>query len=110
MNRKKLLCSRKMSIHKRKQLVKVLVWSVALYGPESWVINKADERYLENFEMWFWRRLLRVSWTELRTNDSVLNEICEPRELIRYIKERRWRLFGRTLRHEEELHHNILEG
>ena len=87
------------------------MWSVALYGSESWVINKAEERYLESFEMWWWRRTLRVSWTEFRTNDSVLNGISEPRGLLRSIKESRWRIIGHTLRHEEELHHHrILEG
>jgi hypothetical protein len=51
MNRKELLCFKKMSIHIRKRLVKVFVWSVALYGLVSWMINKVGERYLENFEM-----------------------------------------------------------
>jgi len=83
---------------------------VALYGSEFWVINKAEDRYLENFEMWCWKRMLKVDWTEFRTNDSVLNEISEPRGLLRSIEERRWKIIGHTLRHEEELHHRILEG
>jgi hypothetical protein len=109
MNRKELLRFKKMSIHIRKRLNKVFVWSVALYGPDSWV-NKAEERYLESFETWCWRRILRVGWTEFLTNDSVLSEIGEPGGLLRSIKERRWKLIGFTLRHEEELHHKILEG
>jgi len=94
---------KKMSIHVRKRFVKVFVWSVALYGSETWVINKAEGRYLESFAMWNWQRLLRISWMEFRTNDSVLNEIGQPRGLLKSIKERRWRLIGHTLRHEEEL-------
>jgi len=77
---------------------------------ETCATNKAEERYLESFEMWCWRRLLRVSWTEFRINDSVLNETGEPRGLLESIKERRWGLIGHTLRHDEELHHRILGG
>lgn len=78
----------------RKRFVKVFVWSVPLCGSETWVKNKAEVRYLKSFKMYSWKRLLRVSWTEFYTNDSDLNEINEPRDLLGSIKEIRWRLIG----------------
>jgi hypothetical protein len=51
--------------------------SVALYGCETWILNKAEQRTLEIFEIWSWRRLLRVSWIEYRTNENILTEIDE---------------------------------
>ncbi|KAL4083941.1 hypothetical protein QTP88_029258 [Uroleucon formosanum] len=87
----------------------VYVWSVALYGCETWVLNKAEQKFLESFEMWCWRRMLRVSWVERRTNENVLNEINETRKILSTIKERRWNMIGHVLRHEELLY-IIIEG
>jgi len=60
--------------------------------------------------MWCWRRMLRVSWVERRTNENVLNEINETRKILSTIKERRWNMIGHVLRHEEELLYIIIEG
>lgn len=83
---------------------------MALYRSESWVINKTEERFLESFEMWCWQRMLRDSWTEFRTNDSIINEIGQSRVLLRLIKKRRRRLIQHTITHKEKLHYRILEG
>ena len=56
-------------------LVKALVFPVVLYGCESWTIKKAEPRRIDAFELWCWRRLLRVSWTARRSNQSILKEI-----------------------------------
>jgi len=87
MNKRNLLCSKNMSINLRKRLIKVYVWSVALYECETWVLNKMEQKFFESFEMWCWRRMLRISWTERRTNENVLNEINETREILTTIKE-----------------------
>ena len=56
-------------------LVKALVFPVVMYGCETWTINKAEHRRIDAFELWCWRRLLRVPWTARRSNQSILNEI-----------------------------------
>ena len=56
------------------KLAKALIWPVITYGPEGWTLKKDDERQLEAAEMWCYRILLRISWTEKRTNKSILNE------------------------------------
>ncbi|PGH37326.1 MAG: hypothetical protein CRN43_21840 [Candidatus Nephrothrix sp. EaCA] len=56
----------------KKKMVKSLVWSVTLYGAETWTMRKADVKGIEAFEMWIWRRMERISWTEHRTKEEVL--------------------------------------
>ena len=56
-------------------LVKAMVYPVVMYGCESWTINKAEHRRIDAFELWCWRRLLRVPWTARRSNQSILKEI-----------------------------------
>ena len=56
-------------------VVKVLVFPVVMYGCESWIIKKAEHQRIDTFELWCWRRLLRVPWTARRSNQSILKEI-----------------------------------
>ena len=56
-------------------LVKAIVFPVVMYGCESWTIKKAERQRIDGFELWCWRRLLRVPWTARRSNQSILNEI-----------------------------------
>ena len=56
-------------------LVKAMVFPVVMYGSESWTVKKAEHRRIDAFELWFWRRLLRVPWTARKPNHSVLKEI-----------------------------------
>ena len=56
-------------------LVKAIVFSVVMYGCESWTIKKADHQRIDGFELWCWRRILRVSWTARRSNQSILKEV-----------------------------------
>ena len=56
-------------------LVKAMVFSVVMYGCESWIVKKAEHRRIDAFELWCWRRLLRVPWTARRSNQSILKEI-----------------------------------
>ena len=57
------------------RLVKAMVFPVVMYGCESWTVNKAERQRIDAFELWCWRRLLRVPWTARRSNQSILNEI-----------------------------------
>ena len=57
------------------KLMKTLVWTVMMYGADSWTLRKSDEKKITGAEMWFYRRLLCVSWTQKRTNRSILEEL-----------------------------------
>ena len=70
-----LLKSRDITLPTKVHLVKAMVLSVAIYGCESWTLKKAERRRIDAFEVWCWRRLLRVPWTARRSNQSILKEI-----------------------------------
>ena len=70
-----VLKSRGITLPTKVRLVKAVVFPVVMYGPESWTIKKAEHRRIDAFELWCWRRLLRVPWTEKRSNQSILKEI-----------------------------------
>src|SRR5678816_2627402 len=93
----------------KKRLVKTLVWSVALYGSETWTIRKEEIKKLEAFEMWIWRRMEKVSWTKHITNDEVLQMVDEKRSLITTIRERQKNWVGHILRGDSLLK-EIIEG
>ena len=83
-----VLKDRKLSIPLKVRLLKCFIWSVLLYGCESWTLSAALTRNIEATEMWFYRRMLRVSYTAHETNISVLQRMGEERHLLRTIKER----------------------
>ena len=70
-----ILKSKDITLPTKVGLVKAMVFSVVTYGCESWTIKKAECRRIDAFELWVWRRLLRVSWTARRSNQSILREI-----------------------------------
>ena len=70
-----LLKSRDIILPTKVRLVKAMVFTVVMYGCESWTIKKAEHWRIDAFELWCWRRLLRISWTEWRSNQSILKEI-----------------------------------
>ena len=61
--------------HVNEEKVKAMVFPVVMYGCKSWTVKKAERRRIDAFELWYWRRLLRVSWTARRSNQSILKEI-----------------------------------
>ena len=67
--------SRDITLPTKDRLVKAMVFPVVMYGCESWTVKKAEHRRIDIFELWCWRRLLRVSWTARRSNQSILKEI-----------------------------------
>ena len=70
-----ILKSRDIILPRKVRLVKTMVFPVVTYGCESWTIKKAERRRIDAFELWCWRRLLRVSWTARRSNQYILKEI-----------------------------------
>ena len=78
-----LLKSRDITLPTKVHLVKAMVFPVVMYGCESWTIKKAEHRRIDAFELWCWRRLLRVSWTARRSNQSILKEISPECSLER---------------------------
>ena len=67
--------SRDITLPTKVHLVKAMVFLVVMYGSEIWAVKKAERRRIDAFEMWYWRRLLRVPWTARRSNQSILKEI-----------------------------------
>ena len=70
-----ILKSRDITLPAKVRLVKAMVFPVVMYGYESWTVNKAEHRRIDAFELWCWRRLLRVPWTSRISNQSILKEI-----------------------------------
>src|SRR6218665_2744564 len=90
-------------------MVKALIWSVMLYGAETWPMRKEDVKRIEAFEMWIWRRMERISWTEHRTNEELLKKVEEKRSLMDIIRTRQKNLIGHILR-GNSLQRVIMEG
>ena len=76
-----ILKSRDITLPTKVHLVKAMVFSAVMYGCKSWTIKKAEHQRIDAFELWCWRRLLRVSWTARRSNQSILKEIS-PEYLV----------------------------
>ena len=70
-----ILKSRDITLPTKVHLVKAMVFPVVMYGCESWTMKKAEHRRIDAFQLWYWRRLLRVPWTARRSNQSILKEI-----------------------------------
>ena len=75
-------------------LVKAMVFPVVMYGCENWTVKKAEHRRIDAFELWCWRRLLRVPWTARRSNQSILKEISPGRSLERLMLKLKLQYFG----------------
>ena len=88
------------------RIVNALVFPVVLYGCESWTIRKAERRRIDSFELWCWRRLLRIPWTARRTNKSVIEEI----KATSINKEAATIIFGHIMRRENSLEKSIMLG
>ena len=80
-NRDSILKSRDMTLPAKVHLVKAMVFPVVMYGCESWTMKEAECWIIDAFELWCWRRILRVPWTAMRSNQSVLKEISSEYSL-----------------------------
>ena len=90
--------SRDITLPAKVHLVKAMVFPVVMYGCESWTVKKAECRKIDAFELWCWRRLLRVPWTARRTNQSILKEISPGISLEGMMLKLKHQYFGHLMR------------
>ena len=93
----------------RKKLVKCYIWSIALYGAETWTLRAVDQKHLESFEMWCWRRMEKISWTDHVRNEEVILRVKEQRNILQEISKRKANWIGHILRRNCLLQH-VIEG
>ena len=93
-----ILKSRDITLSIQVCLVKAMVFPVVMYGCESWTIKKAEHRRIDAFELWCWRRLLRVPWTARRSNQSILKEISPGCSLVGLMLKLKLQYFGHLIR------------
>ena len=99
-NKKRALFTSTLNMELRKKLVKCYIWSIALYGAETWTLRAVDQKHLESLEMWCWRRMEKISWTEHTGNEEVrvLLRVKEKRNILHEISKRKAKLIGHILR------------
>ena len=98
-----ILKSRDITLPTKVRLVKDMVFPVVMYGCESWTIKKAEHRRIDSFELWCWRRLLRVPWTTRRSNQSILKETSPGCSLEGLILRLKLQYFGHLMRRVDSL-------
>ena len=105
-----ILKSRDITLPKNVHLVKAMVFPVVMYGCESWTIKKAERRRLDAFELWCWRRLLRVPWTARESNQSILKEISPGCSLKGLMLKLKLQYFGHLMRRADSLKKTLMLG
>jgi hypothetical protein len=93
----------------RKKLMKCYIWSIALYGAETWTLRAVDQKHMERFEMWCWRRMEKISWTDHVRIEEVLLRVKEQRNIIHEIRKRKANWIGHILRRNCLLQ-RVIEG
>ena len=93
-----ILKSRDITLPTKVHIVKAIVFPIVIYGCESWIIRKAEHRKIDAFELWCWRRLLRVPWTARRSNQSMLKEISPEYPLKGLMLKLKLQYFGHLMR------------
>ena len=102
--------SRDITLPTKVHLVKAMVFPVVMYGCESWTIKKAERWRTDAFELWCWRRLLRVPWTAKRSNQSILREISPEYSLERLMMELKLQYFGHLMQRTNSLEKTLMLG
>ena len=102
--------SRDITLPTKVHLVKAMVFPVVMYGCESWTIKKAENQRIDAFELWCWRRLLRVPWTERRSNQSTLREISPGCSLEGLIQKLKLQYFGHLMQRADSFDAGKIEG
>ena len=105
-----ILKSRDITLRTKVRLVKVMVFPVVMYGCESWTVKKAACQRIDAFELWCWRRLLRVPWTVRRSNQSVLKEISPEYSLEGLMLKLKLQYFGHLMRGTDSLEKTLMLG
>ena len=102
--------SRDITLPTKVCLVKAMVFPVVMYGCESWTVKKAERRRIDAFELWCWRRLLRVHWTVWRSNQSTLKEISPGCSLEGMMRKLKLQYFGHLMRRVDSLEKTLMLG
>ena len=105
-----ILKSRDITLPTKVHLVKAMVFPVVIYGCESWTVKKADRRRIDAFELWCWRRLLRVPWTVRRANQSILKEISPEYSLERLMLKLKLQYFGHLMQRADSFAKTLMLG
>ena len=102
--------SRDITLPTKVHLVKAMVFPVVMYGSESWTVKKAERRRIDAFELWCWRRLLRVPWSARRSTKSILKEISPGIPLERVMLRLKLQYFGHLMRRVDSLEKTLMLG
>ena len=102
--------SRNITLPTKVHLVKAMVFPVVMYGCESWTVKKAERRRIDAFELWCWRRLLRVPWTARRSNQSILKETSPGCSLERLMLKLKLQHFGHLMQRVDSLEKTLMLG
>ena len=109
-NLESILKSRDVTLSTKVRLIKTMVFPVVMYGYEVWSIKKAEHRRIDAFELWCWRRLLRVPWTARRSNQSILKEIGPECSLEGLMLKLKLQYFGHLMRRTDSLEKTLIWG
>jgi hypothetical protein len=109
LNRKKTLFTIKLNVNLRNKEVNFNIWSLEPYRDETWTLQKIDQKYLQRFETWCWRRTEKNIWTDRVRNEEVLRRVKEERNVTRTVKGRKVNLIGHIL-HRNWLLKHFIEG
>ena len=105
-----ILKSRDITLSTKVCLVKAMVFPVVMYGCENWTVKKAEHRRIDAFELWCWRRLLRVPWTARRSNQSILKEISPGCSLEGLMLKLKFQYFGHLMRRTDSFEKTPMLG
>ena len=105
-----ILISKDITLSTKVHLVKAMVFPVVMYGCESWTIKKAKCQKIDTFELWCWRRLLRVPWTARRSNQSILKEISPDYSLEGLMLKLKLQYFGHLMGRTDSLEKTLMLG
>ena len=105
-----ILNSRDITLPRKVHLVKAMVFPVVMYGCESWTVKKAKGRKIDAFELWCWRRLLRVPWTARRSSQSILKELSPGCSLEGLMLKLKLQYFGHLMQRGDSLEKTLMLG
>ena len=109
-NQDSILKSRDITLPTKVHLVKAMVFPVVMYGCQSWTIKKAEHRRIHAFELWCWRRLLRIPWTARRSHQSILKEISPECSLEGLMPKLKLQYFGHLMRRTDSFEKTLMLG
>ena len=103
-----ILKSRDITLPTKVHLIRAIVFSVVMHGCDSWTIKKAEHQRIDDFELWCWRRLLRVPWIARRSNQSILKEISPEYSLEGLMLKLKFQYFGHLIQRTDSLEKTLM--